>query len=262
MAVIRDSTTSAGEPAHPAYTFETFVVSDGSKAAWTAAVAAAERLGHAHNPLFLHGPTGSGKSHLLHAISQHMHSRAPRANIQRLAADTYVKRIAEAIRRDRLAMLREEATTLDALLLDDIQLQGQPHAAKEIFHQIGDLTAAAGVQVVLTADVPPGGAIHECLQRINAAIIELAYPNRPARAEILRRTASTRGVALAEPVIEMLADRGPRSPSGLQGLISRIAAEALISSTAVQESTILELARASARSEHRLPMRSPGGDAL
>ncbi|MEA2490583.1 MAG: chromosomal replication initiator protein [Acidobacteriota bacterium] len=241
MPTMQDSTTSAGDPDHPAYTFETFVVSEGSKAAWTAAVAAAERPGHGHNPLFLHGPTGSGKSHLLHAISQHMQSHAPRANIQRLAADTYVKRIAEAIRRDRLVTFRQEATALGALLLDDIRLAGQPHAAEEIFRQIGGLTAA-GVQVVLTADASPTGAMHERLQRTNAAIIELAYPDRAARAEILRRAANTRGVALAETVIEMLADRGPRSPSGLHSLISRIAAESLISSRALPESTILELA--------------------
>jgi chromosomal replication initiator protein len=210
---------------NPAYTFETFVVSGSSEAAWNACVDVAANPGRAHNPLFLYGPTASGKSHLLHAIASAIRHRRPEAAIQRLAADTFIARLVASIRSNAVPAFERTIADVDALLLDDFGLADKPNTQRQVLHQLGELVRA-GVQVVVTCHTPPNDVIGAWLAAFpNAKVAELAYPDRDARAEILRRAAVRRGVPMTESAAQTLADRSDGSPRTLESIINRLAAE-------------------------------------
>lgn len=208
-----------------AYTFDTFVVSGSSRMAFDAAVAVAEAPGRTHNPLLVHGRTGSGKSHLLHAIAHVMRLRHPPAKIVCLPADAFVARIIGAIRADTTSAFRQSLLSLDALLLDDLTFPaGKERTEEEVLRRL-DEASTAGVQIVVTTDAP-STASRPPFQR--GTIVEVCYPDQPARVEIARRAAAARGLLLRDDALRSLASEFTESPRHLQSAIARIAAETVL----------------------------------
>jgi len=139
----------------PSYTFDAFVVSDGTRAAFEAAVAVAENRGVSPNPLALCGPTRSGKTHLLYAIERAMRARQPNAEIRRAPAHEFIDQIILAIRRNGMERLRQSVATLDALLLDDVWIgEDKVNTMKELVHHFDNVLNNVG-QVVVTSHVAP-----------------------------------------------------------------------------------------------------------
>ena len=200
------------------YTFDTFVVSAATQDAWSAAVAVANDRERAHNPLLLFGRTGSGKSHLLHAIEHAMRLRRRDANVLHLSAAMFASSILDAFRDDRLEAFQRRLASLDALLLDDFRLLADKEATeREVLRQIETL-AARGVQVVVTSDEP---------SRLKGAhAVEVGYPDGAARAEIARRVAAAQRVTLPEDVVRYVTEQTTGSAPELRSMILRIAAEA------------------------------------
>src|SRR5437763_5109625 len=99
------------------YTFDDFVVSGASEAAWLAAVAVAKDPRRVYNPLFLYGPSGSGKTHLLYAIEQAM----PHAKVVRVPVVAFVSSMVDAMRAETMPAFEESLASMDALLLDDLR---------------------------------------------------------------------------------------------------------------------------------------------
>jgi chromosomal replication initiator protein len=136
------------------YTFDAFVVSDGTRAAFDAALAVAENRG-ASNPLALFGPTRSGKTHLLYAIEHAMRARWPNAKIMRAPAQEFIDQIINAIRRDTIRHFRDSITRLDALLLDDVWIgEEKPRTLEELLLNFGTLLVN-NAQVIVTSHVAP-----------------------------------------------------------------------------------------------------------
>ncbi|MBP5641119.1 MAG: ATP-binding protein, partial [Victivallales bacterium] len=103
------------------FTFDTFVVGENSKFAYGACKAVAEAPGITYNPLFLHGSSGLGKSHLLHAIAQDALSRNPDAQIEYVTCEEFTNQYVEAMRNGRLPQFRERYRKLDFLFVDDVE---------------------------------------------------------------------------------------------------------------------------------------------
>ena len=212
---------------HPASTFETFVASEASQAAFDAALAVSACPGGAHNPLVLYGPTGSGKSHLLGAIVHAMQSRQPDATILTLSGDRLVAQLVHAIRWEQVDALRESIAAADALLLDDVPMRPDNEASREEIARLIDELVARGIQTVIAADAPPAQQRRLETRLRSASCFVLGYPGPAARIEIARRVAATRGVALSEDELCRLATESSGSPRELQSRIARIAAESL-----------------------------------
>jgi len=137
----------------PSYTFDAFVVSDGTRAAFDAAVAVAGKSDGADNPLSLFGPTRSGKTHLLHAIERAMRARRPDAKIMRAPAQELIDQMINAIRRDGMRRFRDSIAELDALLLDDIWIgEDKPNTMQELLLHFDNVLYNDG-QVVLTSHI-------------------------------------------------------------------------------------------------------------
>jgi chromosomal replication initiator protein len=212
---------------HPANTIADFVVSDSSHAALTAAMDVVENQDRAHNPLFLCGRTGSGKSHLLHAIAQAMLVR--QAKVLHESAETFVARLIDAIRADGVVAFRRSLATVDALLLDDLpDALTKPHIREEILRTLAELSTH-GVQVVAASELPPVEITEQGSHTLfaRALIAEIGYPDGAARFEIARRVAESRGVALDDDTLRALANRATGNPREIQSSIARIAAESL-----------------------------------
>ena len=163
------ATASAGEeprravaeplPIDPAHTFDRFVIGPGSRFAHAAALAVAELPGEAYNPLFLHGPPGLGKTHLLGAIAGYYRDHHPELTVHYTTAERFTSEFVAALRTEGPERFKERYRGLDALLIDDVQvLEGKPRTEEEFVHTFNALFAA-GKQIVLSSDRPPGSLV-------------------------------------------------------------------------------------------------------
>ena len=165
----------------------------------------------APNPLFLVGPVGSGKSHLLAMIEEGIGGK----RVLRIAASEYVDKLLLAIREQR-----HHVEENDVLLLDDfgMAVRDKPFTERELVLQIEGVVKRGG-QVVATSD--RAASIGEA--------VTLGYPDDAARLEILRRLAESRRLTLSPRNLRELAGKTPASPRELQSIVARLAAEEMAS---------------------------------
>ena len=144
-----------GLPVDPAQSFESFVIGPGNRFAHSAALAVAELPGEAYNPLFLHGPPGLGKTHLMGAIAGYLREHNPGINVLYTTAERFTSEFVGALRSDGPEAFKRRYRELDALLIDDVQiLEGKARTEEEFVHTFNTLHAA-GKQIVLSSDRPP-----------------------------------------------------------------------------------------------------------
>ena len=119
-------------PLDPAHTFERFVIGDGNRLAHAAALAVAELPGEAYNPLFLHGPPGLGKTHLLGAIGDYLRRQRPDLTVHYTTAERFTTEFVGRPSQGRAGAFKQRYRELDALLIDDVQaLEGKEHTQEE-----------------------------------------------------------------------------------------------------------------------------------
>ena len=131
------------------------MIGAGNRLAHSAALAVAELPGEAYNPLFLHGPPGLGKTHLLGAIVDYLRRQRPELTVHYTTAERFTTEFVGALRKDGPERFKQRYRKLDALLIDDVQaLEGKEHTQEEFVHTFNALHAA-GKQIVLSSDRPP-----------------------------------------------------------------------------------------------------------
>ncbi len=151
-----------GSPLNKNYTFDTFVVGESNKFANAAALAVAQSPGNAYNPLFLYGGVGLGKTHLMHAVGNHILKENPKAKIVYVTSETFMNELIRMIQLtnnnanvDLREQFRNKYRNIDALLVDDIQfLAGKDVTQDEFFHTFNDLFELKK-QIVISSDRPP-----------------------------------------------------------------------------------------------------------
>ena len=185
QAASAESSTGAVEslPLDPRHTFERFVIGGGNRLAHSAALAVAEMPGEAYNPLFLHGPPGLGKTHLLGAVADYLSRVRPELTVHYTTADRFTADFVGGLRKDGPERFKQRYRELDALLIDDVQaLEGKEATQEEFVHTFNSLHAA-GKQIVLSSDRPPE-AIARVAERLRdrfgwGLCAELALPRPP-----------------------------------------------------------------------------------
>ena len=149
--------------------FDHFVIGESNRFAHAAALAVAEIPGEAYNPLFLHGPPGVGKSHLLAAIAEYLRSRHPGMSVRLTTAEGFTSDFVTAIRRGPGQPFKAGYRDVDALLVDDVQfLEDKAQTGEEFFHTFNALHER-GSQIVLSSDTP-----HRANSRVSPSVFATA----------------------------------------------------------------------------------------
>jgi chromosomal replication initiator protein len=227
-----ENAAAAPAPAHelnPRMTFEQFVIGDSNRFAHAAALAVAEMPGLAYNPLFICGPPGLGKTHLLHSIANYVIEHGGGLTVRYTTVEAFTDHFVGALKGHGLEAFKAAYRGVDVLLVDDLQfLQSKAKTEQEFFHTFNALHQA-GAQLVLTSDRLPRDmdALEERLrERFEAGLVcDVAPPDRATRLTILRKRVAQDDVGDVElGALELIADRVEANIRALEGALIRVVA--------------------------------------
>ncbi len=231
---------ASAAPRHPdqpnfdsRYRFDTFVVGKANEVAATAAKTLANAETVSFNPLFIHGGTGRGKTHLLHAIGQDFLARQPQARVVSMSAEKFMVEFIRALRENDTIGFKSRLRSADLLLIDDVQfIAGKDSTQEEFFHTMNEIITA-GRRLVITSDRAPqdlDGIAPRILSRLSWGLVADINPaDYELRLNILQaKLAVLPGVDMPANVVEFLARRLTNSIRELEGALNRIAAYALM----------------------------------
>jgi chromosomal replication initiator protein len=231
---------------NPNYTFERFVIGAGNRVAHAAALAVAEAPSEAYNPLFLHGPPGLGKTHLLAAIAHYLHANAPSLSVRYTTAECFTNEFVGALRCSGSERFKSRYRDLDVLLVDDVQfLQGKQRTEEEFFHTFNALYEG-GSQLVLSADRLPS-ELSTLAARLRdrfewGLTVAVEPPDLPTRLTVLHRLADEAGVDEADhDALSELARRIDANVRRLHGALTRVVAHASLTAKPLSPELIAEL---------------------
>ena len=231
---------------NPNYTFERFVIGPGNRLAHGAALAVAEAPSEAYNPLFLHGPPGLGKTHLLAAIAHYLRDNAPGLSVRYTTAESFTNEFVTALKSKGSEAFKARYRDIDVLLIDDVQfLQGKPATEEEFFHTFNALYES-GSQLVLSADRIPS-ELSTLASRLRdrfewGLTVAVEPPNLATRLTVLRRLVEEAGVEIAdEGALNELANRIEANVRQLHGALTRALAHASMMARPLSSELIAEV---------------------
>ena len=236
----------SNQPLNERYTFDTFVIGKSNELAAAAAHAVSEAPGKTYNPLFIHGATGLGKTHLMQAIAHQVLKKRPNTRALYVGAEQFINEVIEGIHGRTMPDLRRRyRQDVDLFLVDDVHfLEGKEATQEEFFHTFNALYEA-GRQIVLTSDRHPNeipGLEERLVSRfVWGMVADIGHPDLEHRIAILRKKAEQDHLELAIPddVLGFIAQNVRSSVRELEGCIIKLL---LFASLKHREVTI-ELAR-------------------
>jgi chromosomal replication initiator protein len=218
-----------GPLGNPKLTFEQFVIGDTNRLAHGAALAVAEMPAQAYNPLFICGPPGVGKTHLLSSIATLLLAHSPGLTIRCTTGEAFTNEFLDSLSGRRSEDFKSRFRDVDVLLLDDVQfLERKTKTEEEFFHTFNALQDG-GRQIVLTSDRPPRDlqALEDRLRERFAAglVADIRPPDLATRLTILRKRADYDGVDLADSdALTAIAERIDGNVRALEGALIRVVA--------------------------------------
>ncbi len=228
VLVGRAARTTAESRLNPKYTFEQFVIGPSNRLAHAAALSVAEMPSQAYNPLFVYGPPGLGKTHLLHSVGNYVTAFGGGLTVRYATAEEFTNAFLTALSARNLDEFKTRFRGVDVLLIDDVQfLERKARSEEELFHTFNALYDA-GSQLVITCDRLPGdlGDLEDRLRERFAAglVTDIERPDLATRLAILRKRARHDGVDATDDALELLATRITSNVRALEGVLIRLVA--------------------------------------
>ena len=211
------------------YTFDQFVIGASNRFAHAAALSVAESPGRSYNPLFIYGPAGLGKTHLLHAIGHHVRTVFRNKRVRYVSTESFMNEFVDAIRAKAMPSFKRRYRDLDVLLIDDIQfLERTQELQEEFFHTFNQLHSEGG-QIVISSDRAPK-SIASLEDRLRTRfewglITDVQPPEFETRLAILRKKAESEHLGGIPPeVLAFIATNISDNIRELEGALIRVAA--------------------------------------
>ena len=225
-------------PINEEYTFETFVHGNCNEMAYQAAYSVAHAAADPDktmkdrmeaqnmNPLFIYGPSGLGKTHLLHAICNYVHAYKPELSVLFVSSETFTNELIDAIQKQAMPKFREKYRTLDFLLIDDVQFFGSRDSTKmEIFNIFNELFDKKK-QIIMTSDRTPSD-IEKLEDRLqtrfsSGLVVPISPPDYEICCIILKKRAEKKGFHLPQDVVDYIASHINTNVRELEGAFNRV----------------------------------------
>ncbi|CDC73936.1 MAG: chromosomal replication initiator protein DnaA [Firmicutes bacterium] len=210
------------------YTFENFVIGSSNRFAHAAALAVADAPVNSYNPLFIYGPSGVGKTHLLYAITNRITKNYPDYRVIYVSGEEFTNQLIDAIHRNITPEFREKYRKADVLLIDDIHfIAGKDSTQEEFFHTFNELYKN-NKQIILTSDRPPKDikTLENRLRtRFDSGLTaDIQLPDLELRAAIIKMKAEAVGVDIPDDVVNYIAENINDSVRNLEGAVNKIGA--------------------------------------
>lgn len=210
------------------YTFSTFIVGSSNEFAVTACNSVAKEPGKNYNPLFIYGPSGLGKTHLMHAIANEVKKNNPDFNVIYITSEEFGNDLINSINKGSTALFHEKYRNADVLLIDDIQFfSGKESMQEEFFHTFNKMHQE-GKQIVITSDKPPK-ELKTLEERLRSRfewglIADIQTPDFETRIAIIRRKAELLDLKIPDDVAEFIANRLKTNIRQLEGAVKKLKA--------------------------------------
>jgi len=214
------------------FTFEDFVVGKPNELAYAAARRVAEAGSVPFNPLFLYGPVGLGKTHLMHAIAWEIGARYPKRRIIYMSAEKFMYQFVRALRTKDTVAFKDQFRSVDVLMIDDVQFIGGREATQEEFFHTFNALVDQNRQVVISADKSPSdleGVEERMRSRLGWGLVADIHPTTyELRLGILQAKAERTEPEIPAKVLEFLAHKITSNVRELEGALNRIVAHATL----------------------------------
>jgi len=210
------------------FTFEALAVSDSNRLAFESAKKVAGSLGGTYNPLFIYGPVGVGKTHLMQAIANHVYKENPSLKIIYITSEEFTNEVVEAIRSADTAKMKRRFRTANLLIIDDVQfIAGKDKVQEELFHTFNFLIDS-GAQIALSSDRPPQD-IKKLESRLSSRFsggltVDIESPDFEMRTAIILKKAEKSGFPMPIEVAKAIAEK-EQDVRALEGALTRVITE-------------------------------------
>ena len=215
------------------YTFDNFIVGSSNKFAHAACVAVANMPAKNYNPLFIYGPSGIGKTHLLYAITNHLRQKNPNVKVIYIKGEDFTNQMIDCLSRQAMPEFREKYRDCDVLLIDDIQfIAGKVSTQEEFFHTFNALYEGRK-QIILTSDRPPR-EIKSLEDRLVTRFewgltADIQVPDLELRIAIIKKKAEQVEIELPEDVLTFLAENLRSNIRQIEGAVKKLGARVFLS---------------------------------
>ena len=213
---------------NPQFHFDNFVVGPSNRIAHGAAIAVSNNPGQVYNPLFLYGPPGVGKTHLLYAIANEIRKKNPGINIVYIKGDQFTNELVAAIQAGKNIEFRSKYREADLFLIDDIQfIAGRELTQEEFFHTFNKLYEEHK-QIVMTSDRKPSDML-TLEDRLRTRfewglIVDIQPPDYETRMAIIKNKAMTLGLDLSDEICNYIAVNVTSNVRQIEGTVKKIMA--------------------------------------